>query len=65
MRWLIIKDYFVYVYYVIETNEVFYVGKGKKDRAYTGKRNKFCEDMKNTQNNPDRTAYGFHWEKIW
>lgn len=40
--------YYVYEYYVIQTNEVFYVGKGKGNRAYTGKRNKFCEDMKRT-----------------
>lgn len=42
------NKYYVYIYYVIDTNEVFYVGKGTKNRAFTGKRNKFCEDMKSS-----------------
>ena len=45
-----IKKYYVYIYFVIETNEIFYVGKGSGNRAWTGKRNKFCEDMKATHN---------------
>jgi len=40
--------YYVYIYIIDGTEEVFYVGKGKDDRAYKGKRNKFCEDMKKT-----------------
>lgn len=26
------KDYYVYIYYRLDTNEPFYVGKGKGDR---------------------------------
>lgn len=44
------REYYVYLYYIIETKEVFYVGKGKGNRSTTGKRNKFCEDMKSTHN---------------
>ena len=44
------NSYYVYEYYVIETNEVFYVGKGSGNRVSSGKRNKFCEDMKKTHN---------------
>lgn len=44
------NNYYVYEYYVLDTNEVFYVGKGCGKRAYSGKRNKFCEDMKKTHN---------------
>ena len=40
--------FYVYLYIIIDTDEIFYVGKGKGNRAWTGKRNKFCEDMKNT-----------------
>lgn len=36
------------MYFIVDTGEVFYIGKGKGDRAYKGKRNKFCEDMKAT-----------------
>jgi hypothetical protein len=42
------NNYYVYEYFIIDTGEVFYVGKGKNDRAFKYKRNKFCEDMKNT-----------------
>lgn len=42
------SEFYVYQYVINDTNEVFYVGKGKGDRAYKGKRNKFCEDMKAT-----------------
>lgn len=38
----------MYEYYVKDTGEVFYVGKGKGLRARRGRRNKFCEDMKST-----------------
>lgn len=44
------KEYYVYEYFIIETNEVFYVGKGKGRRAFTKYRNKFCEDMKKSHN---------------
>lgn len=44
------NSYYVYEYYVIETNEVFYVGKGSGNRVSSGKRNKFCEDMKRSHN---------------
>ena len=43
--------YYVYIWYVIETGEVFYVGKGKGDRyKQLSSRNKFFIDMYNTHN---------------
>lgn len=44
------NEYYIYIYVIDDTEEVFYVGKGKGNRAYSGKRNKFCEDMRNTHN---------------
>lgn len=43
--------YYVYIWYVTETNEVFYVGKGK-DRRYkqVSGRNKFFTDMHTSHN---------------
>lgn len=45
------KVYYVYIWYIEETNEVFYVGKGK-DKRYkqTSGRNKFFTDMCTTHN---------------
>lgn len=42
--------YYVYEWYIVETDEVFYVGKGKGDRAGKIKRNKFFKDMYNSHN---------------
>lgn len=40
------KNYYVYIWYVVNTNEVFYVGKGKGRRyKHTSGRNKFFTDM--------------------
>lgn len=44
------NKYYVYEWYVVETDEVFYVGKGCEKRAWTLKRNKFFLDMYNTHN---------------
>lgn len=45
------KEYYVYEWYVIETDEVFYIGKGKNKRAENiQNRNKFFKDMYNSHN---------------
>lgn len=45
------NEFYVYEWYIIETNEVFYVGKGKKGRYKNiNNRNKFFKDMYNTHN---------------
>lgn len=41
--------YYVYIWYIVDTGEVFYVGKGKKDRyKQLSSRNKFFIDMYNS-----------------
>ncbi|GGF16909.1 hypothetical protein GCM10010954_14440 [Halobacillus andaensis] len=40
------KEYYVYEYYIEESNEVFYVGKGKGNRAWKDVRNPECEKIK-------------------
>lgn len=52
-----IDSYYVYEYYIKDSGEVFYVGKGKDRRVYSGKRNKFCEDMKASHNWDYRIVY--------
>ena len=43
------RDYYVYIWFIKDTNEVFYVGKGKGRRyKQTSSRNKFFTDMYNT-----------------
>lgn len=43
--------FYVYEWYIVDTNEVFYVGKGKKDRYKNlHSRNKFFLDMLRTHN---------------
>ena len=42
--------YYVYEWYIIETNEVFYVGKGTGKRCYYTNRNKMFKDFYNTHN---------------
>lgn len=43
--------YYVYIWYITDTNEVFYVGKGKGDRyKQISGRNKFFTDMYNSHN---------------
>ena len=40
------QNYYVYEWYIVPTNEVFYVGKGKGKRCFdTSHRNKFFKDM--------------------
>lgn len=53
----IINSYYVYEYYIKDTGEVFYVGKGKGRRVCSGHRNKFCEDIKSTHNWDWRIVY--------
>jgi hypothetical protein len=43
------RDYYVYIWYIKDTNEVFYVGKGKGKRyKQISQRNKFFTDMYNS-----------------
>ena len=45
------RVYYVYIWYIVETNEVFYVGKGKGKRYKdTSNRNKFFRDMYTSHN---------------
>lgn len=44
------NNFYVYEWYIINTDEVFYVGKGKGKRAKERKNNKFFIDMCNTHN---------------
>ena len=45
------KIYYVYIWYIVDTGEVFYVGKGKGKRyKQTSHRNKFFNDMYNSHN---------------
>lgn len=41
------NEYYVYEYYIQNTNDVFYVGKGTKNRAWKDVRNAACEQIKN------------------
>jgi hypothetical protein len=46
-----IREYYVYIWYIVDTNEVFYVGKGKGRRyKQTSNRNKFFTDMYKSHN---------------
>lgn len=50
--------YYVYEWFVIETNEIFYVGKGTKNRYKTRKReNKFFMDFLNNHNCGSRIIF--------
>lgn len=52
------RVYYVYIWYIIETNEVFYVGKGKGERyKTTSNRNKFFKDMYTSHNCDVRKIY--------
>ena len=65
--------YYVYEWYVIETNEVFYVGKGTRNRYKVKKHNKFFNDF-NSRYNCDSTiiktfqkeedAFSYEYERI-
>jgi|GEM_PF-2673974 hypothetical protein len=45
------NNYYIYEWFIVDTDEVFYVGKGKERRAETvSGRNKFFKDMYNTHN---------------
>lgn len=41
-----LKEYYVYEFYLRKSNEVFYVGKGTKKRAWKDVRNAACEQIK-------------------
>lgn len=52
------KVYYVYIWYIVETNEVFYVGKGKGKRYKdVSHRNKFFRDMYTSHNCNVRKIY--------
>lgn len=52
------KDYYVYIWYIKETNEVFYVGKGTGRRyKQISNRNKFFTDMYNSHDCDVRKIY--------
>lgn len=40
------NDYYVYEYFIKENNDVFYVGKGTRNRAWKDTRNAACEQIK-------------------
>jgi hypothetical protein len=42
------EEYYVYEWFIVDTNEVFYVGKGKNKRYKQLKKNKYFMDMYNT-----------------
>ena len=54
--------YYVYEWYVIETNEVFYVGKGTRNRYKVKKHNKFFNDFISRQNCDSRIIKTFKKE---
>ena len=52
------RDYYVYIWYIVDTNEVFYVGKGKGKRyKHISGRNKFFTDMYKSHNCEVRKVY--------
>ena len=65
-----INDYYIYEYVRLDTNEPFYIGKGRKNRCYNLKysRNKYFKNIVNNrevavvilENNLDeKTAYQY------
>ena len=44
------RRYYVYEWYIVETNEVFYIGKGTGRRCYSTNRNKMFKDFYSTHN---------------
>lgn len=52
------RVYYVYIWYIVDTDEVFYVGKGKGKRYKdTSHRNKFFKDMYTSHNCAVRKIY--------
>ena len=52
------NEYYVYEWFIVDTNEVFYVGKGKGNRYKEHKRrNKFFIDMYSTHKCDVRKIY--------
>ena len=52
------NDYYVYEWFIVETGEVFYVGKGCNNRCYqTNRRNKMFNDFYNTHNTDVRKVF--------
>lgn len=44
------RRYYVYEWYIVETDEVFYIGKGTGGRCYSTRRNKMFKDFYSTHN---------------
>lgn len=52
------REYYVYIWYIVDTNEVFYVGKGKGRRyKQISGRNKFFTDMYESHNCEAKKVY--------
>ena len=52
------REYYVYIWYIVDTNEVFYVGKGKGRRyKQISGRNKFFTDMYGSHNCEVKKVY--------
>ncbi|MDV3428318.1 MAG: hypothetical protein LIR50_15075 [Bacillota bacterium] len=60
---MINNEYYVYKWYIEDTNEIFYIGKGKNDRYKRIKNNKFFRDMYNTHKCNVRIIYNNLTEK--
>ena len=58
MRYIKIEQFYVYEWYIVQTQEVFYVGKGKNNRWKSlQSRNKFFIDMYNSHECDTRIVY--------
>ena len=51
------REFYVYEWFIVDTNEVFYVGKGKNNRYKQLKKNKFFMDMYNAHECDVRIIY--------
>lgn len=57
------EEYYVYEWFIVDTNEVFYVGKGKNKRYKQLKKNKYFMDMYNTHKCDVRIVFDKMTEK--